>query len=552
MPRAFRLKPLAVGLLGAAGLLYGAPALAANLACTVDSIQAVAPKDTTIVSATPTAAPVPHCRIDGYVTTVNPGPNKVNFRLQLPDEGWQKRYYFIGLGGSAGYVPTDSQIPAGNPLVKGFAVAGTDTGRQGSSGDWDFLGESEAKALDHVHRGGHVAAVATQKITGAYYGAPKFYRYHSGCSGGGRMGMMAIVNHPEDYDGVLLGAPGGRSSGTMLKFIHAARQMMEPGAWISPAKFQMADDKVTAACDMTDGAKDGVVWDHRLCKFDVGTLQCKAGDAPDCLTALQVKALKTILAGVRGPDGKLISEPMPITNLGTWGTFMGQVPPPWKAKPDPGDRGRSSAAYTIASSLARAYFGPDYDAAAFDFKSQKDMDAWWAAAKRTGFGAPYSADLTGLSKSGGKVLLWNGRSDLCCSDLELEHYYKEVGQKVGVAQRDRFVTLYQIPGMGHCGGGTGPQDSTDVLLNSLINWVEKGEKPQPVVAHRGAERVKLNFADPKTGQVSGVVVPTPMGGARDFLLCPYPQVSTYSGKGAVEDAVNWSCKTAKPGDARQG
>src|SRR5690606_35626262 len=117
------------------------------------------------------------------------------------------------------------------------------------SGDWDFLGESEAKALDHVHRGGHVAAVATQAITRDFYGTSKLYRYHSGCSGGGRMGMMAIIHHPEDYDGVLLGAPGGRSSGTMLKFIHASRAMMEPGAWVSPAKLKMVDDKVTAACD---------------------------------------------------------------------------------------------------------------------------------------------------------------------------------------------------------------------------------------------------------------------------------------------------------------
>lgn len=547
-----RIRPLAVGAITALGLLYGSPALAAQLSCTVAAIQSAAPKDTTITSAAPTAAPVPHCKIDGYVTTANPGPNQVNFRLQLPDTGWNNRYYFIGLGGSAGYVPTDSQIPAGNPIVKGFAVAGTDTGRQGSSGDWDFLGESAAKAMDHVHRGGHVTAVATQQITKAYYGAARMYRYHSGCSGGGRMGMMAITTHPEDYDGVLLGAPGGRSSGTMLKFIHAARAMMEPGAWVSPAKLKMADDKVTAACDMTDGAKDGVVWDHRLCKFDLATIQCKGDDAPDCLTAPQVKALKTILAGARGPDGKLVSEPMPITNLETWGTFFGQVPPPWDAKPAPTDRGRSSAAYTIASSLARAYFGPDYDVKNFDFTSQKDMDAWWAAAERTGFGAPYSADLTGLQKAGHKVLLWNGRSDLCCSDIELEQYYKEVGQKLGAAQRDKFVALYQIPGMGHCGGGTGPQDSTDILLDELIAWVEKGKTPGPVVTHRGADRVKLSFADPKTGQVSGVVVPPPTGGSRDFLLCPFPQYAAYKGTGAVEDAANWACATPRPGDKRQG
>src|SRR6201996_6487865 len=166
------------GLLAAAALLLcGSPSMAAPRSpCSVAAIQALAPKGTTIKSADPTAAPVPHCKIDGSIITNNPGPNTVNFRLQLPDSGWTGRYYFIGMGGSAGFVPSDSQIPAGNPIVKGFAVAGTDTGRQGSSGDWNFISESPAKALDHTKRAAHVTAVVTQAITKAYYGAPKIYR----------------------------------------------------------------------------------------------------------------------------------------------------------------------------------------------------------------------------------------------------------------------------------------------------------------------------------------------------------------------------------------
>jgi hypothetical protein len=133
----------------------GSPLLAATI-CSVESIQALAPAGTTIKSATPTPLPVPHCKIDGSIITENPGPNQVNFRLQLPDEGWVGRYYFIGMGGSAGYVPTDSQIPAGNPLNRGIAVAGTDTGRQGDMLDWGFLVDP-AKAKDHIDRAAHVA-----------------------------------------------------------------------------------------------------------------------------------------------------------------------------------------------------------------------------------------------------------------------------------------------------------------------------------------------------------------------------------------------------------
>src|SRR6202011_6159564 len=98
------------------------------------------------------------------------------------------------------------------------------------------------------------------------------YRYHSGCSGGGRMGMEAITRHPEDYDGVLLGAPGLGSkfgSETMIAFISLGQQMIrEPGAWLSLAKLQMLDKKVTEHCDALDGAKDGIVWEHEACTYD--------------------------------------------------------------------------------------------------------------------------------------------------------------------------------------------------------------------------------------------------------------------------------------------
>ncbi|SNT01778.1 feruloyl esterase [Sphingomonas laterariae] len=515
--------------------------------CEVSSIQAMAPDDTTIVSATPTAAPVPHCRIEGFVTTTNPGPNKVNFRLQLPDTGWKNRYYFIGMGAAAGYVPSDSQIPPGNPLYKGYAVAGTDTGHQAHMVDWSFLRKNEAQAVDHVHRGAHVVAVATQKITRDYYDAAGMYRYHSGCSGGGRMGVMAIERHPEDFDGVLLGAPGGRSSATMLKFIAAAREMSrEPGAWVSPAKFAMVDKKVTAACDGLDGAKDDIIADPRECKFDVAKLACSGADGPECLTQPEIRTIKAILAGPQGPNGKL-TEGFPISNMSTWPSFLGQTPPPWSPEPTIENLRKSPSGYVIGDSLARVYFGPDYDALKqFDFKDPKQINAWWEAAKRFDYGQPYPAELGGFSKAGGKLLLWNGVSDSCCSDIELEQYYNDAGKKLpgGKAELEEFVRFYRVPGMAHCGGGTGPQDAPDQMLDALVAWVEQGKVPQSIVTHRGAERVQMQFADPQTKVVSGVMVPPPAGAARDFLLCPHPQVARFNQsteKGAVDNAANWSC-----------
>ena len=116
----------------------------------------------------------------------------------------------------------------------------------------------------------------------------------------------------------------------------------------------------------------------------------------------------------------------------------------------------------------------------------------------------------------------------------------------GTQQLDQFAKLYKVPGMAHCGGGTGPQDAPDQLLNTIVAWVEEGKAPGPVVTHRG-DRAKMVFADPKSGTVSGVIVPPSTGTSRDFLLCPHPQVAVFDKskadkQDAVNEAANWSCK----------
>ena len=517
--------------------------------CSIESIQAMAPADATITSAAPTAEPVAHCRVEGYVTTTDPGPNKVNFRLQLPDQNWAGRYYFIGMGATGGYVPSDSQIPAGNPVIKGFAVAGTDTGHSNRA-DWAFIGKNKAQALDHTHRGGHVVAQATQQITRQYYGQDKIYRYHSGCSGGGRMGMEAITRHPEDYDGFLIGAPGfgpTYRTETMLAFINLGQQMIrEPGAWLPPEKLAFLEGKVTEKCDALDGAKDGIVWNNLACSYDFKQHLCADGDKPDCLTAPQLRSLEALLEGPKGPNGK-IKDGFPITNMSTWSGFIGGAPP-WPDFVSVQSLKREDVAklpigYAMGNSVGRGYYGEEFNGLAdFDFNNQEQIDDWYAQAYKYEFGQPYSADITPFKKQGGKVIYWNGVSDSCCLHQDMEKYVDDVSGKVGGADAfSEFARFYKIPGMGHCGGGTGPQDAPDMMLQSLVEWVEKGEKPAQIVAHRGGRTNNL-FVDPNTGTVSGVIVPPSVGDDRDFLLCPHPEVAKFNGaEGEEADAANWSC-----------
>ena len=520
---------------------------AARATCDVASVQSVVPADTTIFAADTLDTPVPHCRIEGYVTTTNPGPNRNNFRLQLPArELWEGRYYFIGLGGSAGYVPTDSQLPRGNPMVKGFAVAGTDTGHTAHLLDWGFLADA-AQAMDHIHRGAHVVAVATQQITRAYYGTDTLHRYHSGCSGGGRMGSEAIQRYPEDFDGVLIGGnaglhrlrPGSPRWADWANFVSMVREMTrEPGSWLSPAKLKFAEEKVTAACDMTDGVRDDVIWDHRRCAFDFKTLKCAAGDSPDCLTQPEITSIENLLRDTR----------MPISNMGDW-TFLGAVPPPWDPTPSVENMPHTSAALVILTTWARTYLNqPDRDIVAQPL-TDAEIETMGAVQKQVGFSAPVNPDLEGIEAAGTKIIFWNGVSDSCCSNVSLEESYVDLAQtRNGDLRRvAEFARLYHIPGMAHCGGGTGPDDAPDQLLQALIEWVEQGRAPGAVETHRGNDRVTPIFAAAHAPAESGVLIPVAGGASRDFLICPFPQVSVFDASqadvpGAVHQAEHWTCR----------
>ncbi len=370
------------------------------------------------------------------------------------------------------------------------------------------------------------------------------------------MGWEALRHHPEDFDGILLGESGTRANpptpGTILKFIHSSQQQTrEPGAYVSPAKTKLVEEKVTAACDMTDGAKDDVVWDHRLCKFDVATLKCKTGDKPDCLTAKEIKTIKAILDGPRNPKGELLSYPYPITNFTQVAGYIGVVPPPWSPAATVENMPKSAAGYVIATTMAHGMVSKDFDVLKdFSFKKQEDIDNFDAAFRKAGYGLNFPRDVESFEKQGSKLLMWGGVSSPCCSDLDQEDYINVLNEKFGADRRSKFVNFYSIPGMGHCGGGTGPQDGPDQLLQTLVDWVEKGTQPGPVVTHRGKERVKLVFTDPNVKAESGVLIPPPVGGSRDFLICPYPQVSVFDKSkadvpGAVNEAANWSCKASR-------
>jgi hypothetical protein len=512
-------------------------AFAAQSSCQLEVIKKLAPQDAVIDSVTDRSSPVAHCEVLGHIITQNPGPNRVEWSVMLPKEGFKGRYYFIGEGAAAGFVPT---AQAGDGLAnyyamttvkllsEGFAVAGSDTGHKGMM--WDFGVNNPAGRLDHAHRGAHLSAVATQAITRGYYSLQeKLYRYHLGCSGGGRMGAMAVVHHPEDYDGVVVST--GFGEGGSLWFPWDIQHVVRhPDAWISPEKLAFMERKVHEKC----AGPDGLIHDPNVCGFDPATLLCKGESTNECLTAAEMTTVKRITE--RHPTGPGITSGGFTMAMPTgWSAFLiGNTRPtntgttnPWAPAPPP-------PSYTLGQSILRGFYfnRADYDMIRdLDFNNKADLqklhdgEPVWSAV---------SDDISAFKKAGGKLILWAGIAENAVPPAtEIDYFNIQKKKDPGA---DDFVRLYLAPDVMHCAGGNGPQDVADRLLEKVIAWAEDGKRPDAIVASAPTPAISPTADASKT-------FPAPPS-SRTTLLCPYPQMAVFKGKKGdfPYDADNWTCR----------
>ena len=254
--------------------------------------------ETAIVSVrlVPAADGVPeHCRVTGLIQP------EIRFELDLPDH-WNRRFYMHGNGGFAGETPEFGSRPMvrANALKQGFATAQTNTGHDAAAEPLASFAVSYAKRVDYAFRAVHLTAVEAKRITAAYYGRAAAYSYWDGCSTGGRQGLISAQRFPQDFDGIVAGAP-------VLNFVDSVVQSLWNGQVlvetpVPVAKMKLLSDAVYARCDARDGLKDGLIDDPRRCDFDPArdVAQCPAGqDNETCLTPAQTAAIKKIYAGVQ-------------------------------------------------------------------------------------------------------------------------------------------------------------------------------------------------------------------------------------------------------------
>jgi hypothetical protein len=467
-------------------------------------------------------------------------PQAINIWVGLPLNGsWNGRWQSVGGGVYAGTVNAP-----GEALRSGYAAATTDTGHEGGrmgalNGSFGMLRPGEPNIplqKDFASRSEHLMAVIGKQLVQAFYGKPPQYSYWNGCSTGGRQGLRMAQDYPQDYDGILTGAPAihwDRFQAGMLWYPVMQRQ--ENGgpigggsAQVLAAKYRLATDHAVKACDALDGVEDGVLTDPRRCEYlaagDSGITKssCTADDA-QCLTPKEAVVIdRSWLGPVACPDAGACKVPVvpsrKLDGKGAMRLWYGQL------------RGTDLTALGGAAPFPVAieqpkywvYFDPDWDWHKVDVGSY--MQFFRDSVERVGpVMASDNPDLRGFRKRGGKLVIWHGWSDqLINAQGTVDYYDRVAGRMGGLKRTQQFARLFMAPGVGHCAGGPGPQPQRP--FDSVVNWVEKGVAPEILMASK---------------QVSS--------GTQTRPLCPYPAVARWNNSGSSDDAANFSCTSPTGG-----
>ncbi len=453
------------------------------------SSQSVTITATEMVKAAP-AVPA-HCRITAVLTPVP--ESHIEIEVWLPADGWNGKLEVVGNGGWAGVISTPAMASA---LRDGYATASTDTGHKGGSGA--FAVHREA-LVDFAYRSMHELTVAAKTMVTAFYQRPARLSYYNGCSTGGRQGMMEAQRYPDDFDAIVAGAPVYNQIYLNTSQVALQTQMLrDPALLVPPAKVALLSQAVLKACDALDGVKDGIVSNPTKCAFDPAALLCTNADGADCLTPKQVDSVKRAYAPVKTTSGEVVYPGH------AYGFEKG-----WRI-PDSG-----APINPLFADMPRfvAHQDAKWDVMTFD------LDADLAAAvKNAGYIEASDPNLSKFKSRGGKLLFYHGWADPGPAPANTIAYYDAVVKALGGGKQDDWMRLFLLPGVGHCGGGVGP-DQADYMA-ALERWRENDIAPDQIVAAK-VSAGRIDMTRP---------------------ICAYPKVAAYKGSGSPNDAGNFVCK----------
>ncbi|GAA6002650.1 hypothetical protein JCM10207_007610 [Rhodosporidiobolus poonsookiae] len=472
------------------------------------------------------------CRFGAWIHTSN--RTKVQFEVWLPDD-WSGRFAMVGNGGDAGGVNFPDM---GMPMAKyKFAVASTDTGHHGTSGDGTFAAGNPESQIDFGYRAVHLTTVYSKKVIEAYYGKKQDKSYWIGCSSGGKQGLKEVQAYPEDYDGVIAGAAAQKWQRLNAQTwrINAIVNPPTSEGFLNASDYNTIGIEVLKQCDAADGLEDGIILNPRRCKPDLSTLLCDqpGANASTCLTQPKIDTMNTIYANYTFLNGTYL-----------FASF------------EPGSEG-IGAGKTFSVTGTPYGPGPDFynfqvlnntnTSIPFNVTDEGEFEKLVQVALDTDPGKT-NADEPNIEpffKRGGKLWTYVGLADTLIPTGSTLLYYEQVREALGYPDDlgDHY-RMFTIPGMGHCRGGAaaynfgGPGQRPEILgglgqstkfdeehdmILAMIDWVENGNAPDVLI---GSKFVGDDIRN---------------GTAYQRKFCPYPQEGVYTG-GDPNSADSFECR----------
>ena len=431
---------------------------------------------------------VAHLNVKGVIG------GSIRFELLLPDE-WNGRFAMGGGGGLVGSI----QNAARGSINDGFATAGTDTGHQAGGTDGRWALDNLEALVNFGHVAVHRTAEVSKAIMRAYYGTGPSKSYFVGCSRGGGQALMEAQRYPQDFDGIVSGAPAFDWPGIAALFAHIAQTMYpDPNnvtkTWLTREDLDHLYAEIMTQVDEQDGLRDGIIDDPRAVTFDLSKVSH--------LTDAQRAKVQAVYDGVSNAEGKIYPG-FPIGAEGGRGGWF-----EWLVGPVPGT---VSLSYAFGTNIFKYFVfnDPDWDYSTYDFAN-------WQADTRLA-GSVLSAkdpNLDAFAQRGGKLILWHGWADAALPAPATVAYYEDILKRDAKAMD--YARLFMVPGCYHCGGGPGVSQVN--WLEVVVDWVEGGIAPDRIIANK-----------PGVGGNPTITRP----------LLPYPLRTEYKGSGDRNDASNF-------------
>ena len=498
----------------------GRSATQTAVACSASALRSL--PDVRITLVTEVTVPVPHCKVHGVIGT------ETRFELLLPSD-WNGKFVMGGGGGFVGSVQNTSLMFGA--LQAGFASAGTDSGHPGHPLDASWAHNNLERLVSFGYQAVHRTAVTAKALIESYYGSGASLSYFTGCSRGGGQALMEAQRYPEDFDGIVAGAPAMNWSPGLAALTTQVSKAMYPDlhdletAIVGPEEQALIESSYLAICDAEDGIEDGILNDPRRCKFDVATLRCESGRSDGCLTEEQLAAVRLVYDGPRDSRGNPLYYGYPFggeTAPGGWSRWLtGGL----KYQADLAEfQGAVQTGGFPAPVVPSAHFGfgmgimkyflyndPDWTYENYDWDSLVEDSARVAETLNA-----TDPDLSEFRKHGGKLIIYSGWSDNAIPGPAVTGYYDNVLAHDETAVDD--VRLFMMPGVEHCFGGPGPWWVN--FLTEIDSWVESGTAPDQVTAYWLDQNRQPAGSRP---------------------VCAYPGVAKYDGKGDTQDASSFRC-----------